>query len=120
MFMHTATKDVTADTDLYSYKPNELQADIRVQCNSAKYPWIIQAHRFRHEQHKPGEVDTAYFSFPPTKGDGHYVVYYHWSGYKDCIDVDVTSETVTNKYGVLTDDELYERIDHCAFEYAQK
>ena len=69
---------------------------------------------------RPGEVDTAYFSFPPSKGDGHYVVYYHWSGYKDCIDVDVTSKKITNKYGVLTEGELYERIDHCAFEYAQR
>ena len=52
MFQHTATKDVSGLTDLYSYKPEQLVDDIRVQCKSSKYPWIIQAHRFRHEMHK--------------------------------------------------------------------
>ena len=36
------------------------------------------------------------------------------------MDVDVTSSKITNIYGIPSSKEIYERIDHCAFEYAKK
>jgi len=123
MFKETAIKSMKGDTDLYRYKADERKDDKRAECKSSKFDWMIQVHRFRHERHMPKELDTAYLSFPPRRGAGHYIVYYHWSGYRDCVDVDVTSQSTVaeaSRYGVMSADaEVFERIDHCAFEYAQ-
>jgi hypothetical protein len=61
----------------------------------------------------------ARFDIPAYNGAGDYVVWYNWSGYRDCIDVNVRGDgnPVVNRYGTIdkTKQPNIVKIDHCQF-----
>merc|ERR1719262_1706954 len=54
--------------------------DMRVKYKSAKYPWIISAHRFLMKYDYPEDSDTSMMEIPAELGPGKYIVAYQWSG----------------------------------------
>ena len=52
---------------------------------------------------------------PARSGPGHYVVHWRWSGYSDCVDVDVLPKKVTHIYGQPTSTFVWNRVDHCQY-----
>jgi len=90
--------------------------DKRVMYQSAKYPWIISAHRFLMKYDYPEDADTTMMEIPKELGAGKYIVAYQWSGYYDIIDVNVLPVPSTDVFGKPgTDPSGYDRTDHCEF-----
>ena len=54
-----------------------------------------------------------------TAGPGHYVAYWRWSGYYDCVDVNVHAAPLDLDAfpigGFDTQQYLWNRVDHCQF-----
>lgn len=107
--------DEATTTDLYQYKQSFMSNDKRVSYLSAKYPWIESAFRYEHLWHLPNDYDAIKLQIPGRSGPGHYIVHWRWSGYYDCIDVDLRSTTVANIYGVKGANYIYNQIDHCQY-----
>jgi hypothetical protein len=113
--------------DQYTYisSPNDRYASYQ----STAYPWIKAVWRYEIQEADPGEWDFAIFfakqgnvNLPP----GDYVMHYLWSGYYDCIDINVIAADVVpgpvpfvygkppNGTGIFAN-----RIDHCMFDEPQ-
>jgi hypothetical protein len=103
----------------YASSPN----DAYVSYRSATYPWIVSLWRFEIQEADPNEWDVAVFDIPSafiTNG-GDFIIHYVWSGYYDCIDINVLPQTtpIPYVYGkpVNGSDSLRaNRIDHCVFD----
>ena len=54
--------------------------DRRVKYKSAKYPWIISAHRFVMKYDYAKDADATLIEIPAEAGAGKYIVAYQWSG----------------------------------------
>ena len=97
--------------------------DARVSYVSAKYPWLEAVHRFAIPEHRPSEMDVARFKLEARNGPGNYIIFYKWSGYSDCVDVNVQPKTVANRYGLITptatasNSSHYIKIEHCEFSF---
>ncbi len=70
-----------------------LANDKRASYVSAKYPWIEMVSLFNNvfKNHNTvvDQADIARFFVPARSGPGSFVVWFQWSGYMDCVDVDV-------------------------------
>lgn len=107
----------------WRYPADATVTDIRTEYTSAKYPWIVQAHRFASTGHWPSQGDVARFKIPLDTPPGEYIMHWYWRGYSDCNDIavlpaDASMGTVvpvggTEMYGELSTDYIYTRIDHC-------
>lgn len=104
-------------TDLYKYTTKYLSGDKRVSYESAKYPWIESAFRYTHLYHLPHDYDVIKLNVPAKSGPGHYIVHWRWSGYYDCVDIDVRQDTVPHIYGIMPEGGgyVFNRIDHCQY-----
>lgn len=71
--------------------------------------------RYEHLYHLPNDFDSISVQIPGWSGDGHYIVHWRWSGYYDCVDVDVRSTDVAEVYGVDSNTFIFNRIDHCQY-----
>jgi len=90
--------------------------DVRVKYNSAKYPWIISAHKFLMKYDYPEDSDTTMMEIPAELGPGKYLVAYQWSGYYDVVDVNVLNVPSTDIFGRASNNPSgYDRNDHCQF-----
>jgi hypothetical protein len=92
--------------------------DRRVQYKSAKYPWIVSAHKFKLHEDKPEEADIVMMEIPEGYPTGQYVVQYSWNGYYDCADVNVISEPSTDLYGAPSATVQFDKLDHCLWNPA--
>jgi hypothetical protein len=63
----------------------------------------------------PEDADTTMLEIPAEYGAGAYVIQYMWSGYYDCIDVNVLATTSTDLFGGPSGVSGYDRVDHCEF-----
>jgi hypothetical protein len=92
-----------AQTGTYKFLPAAVAGDIRVSYVSTVYPWIESVHRFMtgFTDNNPfsGQSSIANFKTEARKGPGDYIMFYMWSGYRDCIDINVQPTTVQNRYG---------------------
>lgn len=109
--------------DLYEYNSGDMTSDTWVSYVSSRYPWIKSVWRYTISQADPGEWDTAQFKIPPeyTLAGGNFVVQYLWSGYYDCVDINVLPQVnpTVYPYGKKingTDGIVVSRIDHCVFD----
>jgi hypothetical protein len=61
----------------------------------------------------------ASFSVPGLKGAGNYIYHFMWGGYRDCVDVNVRTTTVANRYGIYNTSaaNTWVRLDHCEFYF---
>ena len=90
--------------------------DMRVKYKSAKYPWIISAHRFLMKYDYAKDADATLIEIPKEEGAGKYIVAYQWSGYYDIIDVNVMTAPSTDVFGKAGDNPSgFDRTDHCEF-----
>lgn len=89
--------------------------DIRLNYASTEYPWIESAMRVPHLYHMPDDFNIFRTQVAGRSGDGHYILHWRWSGYFDCIDLDLRSSAVTNVYGQDGDGYIFNRIDHCQY-----
>lgn len=115
-------------TAIWAYADSELNAvsqwntgDRRVSYVSALYPWIITAARYYHLHHLPDDFDAFHWWIPNQSNvqDGHIVVHWRWSGYYDCIDVDLRAggTAVTYPDGRLNASaHVWSQVDHCQYE----
>ena len=103
---------------LYQFTETLLNQDQRVSYESTLYPWLESAFRYTQNYHLAEDFDAVQLKLEGRKGDGNYVLHWRWSGYYDCVDIDVRggSIDVVNKYGVTTGDYVYNRVDHCRYE----
>lgn len=99
--------------------------DKRVSYISEKYPWIEAVHAFtnpfkEHDTYN-NQASIARFTIPARKGSGDYIVWFKWSGYTDCVDVNVMSGKVpvVNRYGLAASTTSSEvvKMDHCEYTY---
>ena len=63
----------------------------------------------------PEDADTTLMEIPKEYGSGSYVIQYWWSGYYDCVDVNVLPVPSTDIWGSGGGQAGYNRIDHCQF-----
>lgn len=90
--------------------------DMRVKYKSAKYPWIISAHKFLMKYDYPEDSDTTMIEIPAELGPGKYIVAYQWSGYYDVVDVNVLNVASTDIFGKGSNSPSgFDRNDHCQF-----
>jgi len=90
-------------------------ADRRAQYKNEQYPWLISVHRFTMQYDFPEDADTTMMEIPVDAGPGSYVIQYWWSGYYDCIDVNVLDDPSTDIFGSGGGSTGYDRIDHCEY-----
>lgn len=75
--------------------------DRRVSYASAEYPWIESVYRYYH-LNQAGGFDSVLVDVPGRNGLGHYILYWLWSGYSDCVDIDRRANAVEKPYGDAT------------------
>lgn len=71
------------------YLNESLLRDARFEYASEKYPWILAAARYPHVAKLPTDGDIINMRIPARARPGHYIAYYKWKGYSDCVDVDL-------------------------------
>jgi hypothetical protein len=107
--------------NLYPYvsTPN----DAYVSYSNSRWPWIVSVWRFEIQEADPNEWDVAWFKIPNsvTANGGDFIIHYLWSGYYDCIDINVLQQSnpTTWPYGKPingSDSIRANRIDHCIFD----
>jgi len=78
----------------------------------------VSAGKYKHIGERGGDWDGVAVGLPDDAEPGHYVLWWHWSGYYDCVDFDRFPEKVddANKYGVDKPNYVYNRIDHCQYQ----
>jgi len=108
-------------TGMYVYKDSLLANDLRASYSSAKYPWILGAARLPHLYHLPDDFDAFHWTIPTwaSADVGHVIVHWRWSGYYDCIDVDLRAgpTPVPNPDGIVNaSNHIWSQIDHCQYE----
>ena len=120
----------SVDLILWKYNNNHLKDDRRASYKSDKYPWIISASAFKGVGLElTTQYDTTRLVIPTSAGPGSYVAHYMWSGYSDCVDVDVMPPSVVlppindplgdfYRYGETSTTTTYSRIDHCQYNRA--
>lgn len=100
----------------YGSSPN----DAYVSYFDAKRPWILAVWRYEIQAADPGEADFALFRIPNNQA-GDYILHYLWSGYYDCVDINVLDQSTPTLYpygkpvngsGALKAN----RVDHCVFD----
>lgn len=105
----------------YAYTPEAHLGDRRAQYHSAKYPWILSAHKFRINAHWPEDYDIATFQFPSDVAAGNYIAHFKWGGYRDCTDVSIMNmPSVPNPWGLVQTDGVsgtFIRLDHCEYTF---
>jgi hypothetical protein len=84
------------------------------------YEWVDAYYEFKGTVHHPFHFDVVLVNVPAKKGPGHYIVWYNFGGYYDCIDVDITNDPVDNIVGSNLDADgqqryKWSRMDHCLF-----
>lgn len=102
-----------------------IKLDKRASYASSKYPWIEAVDVFDNplSEHYVynNQASMARFKIPARHGPGDYVVWFYWSGYRDCVDVNVMagSAPVALRYGYNTTGMLSQVIkqDHCEYTY---
>ncbi len=101
---------------LYEYSES-IRADDRYSDHrSAKFPWIDSAGFFPHNMHLPKDFDSVNLKISGHHGPGHYITFWKWRGYYDCIDVDYFDDReVENVYGEGSGEYQYSRLDHCSY-----
>ena len=107
------------------FKPQLAAKDKRVSYASAKYPWIESVDAFDNSltQHAVynDQANIARFVVPARHGPGDYIAWFYWSGYKDCVDINVMAGTtpVALRYGYNTTGQQPTVIkqDHCQYTY---
>ena len=104
---------------LYQYNQSNpdsgIDRDRFVSYKSTDFPWLESVYRYDHLVHHASDYDAIRVSIPARKGPGHYIVHWRWSGYSECVDVDVFPNKVQNVYGVDTGKYVFNRIDHCQY-----
>jgi len=99
--------------------------DKRVSYVSSVYPWIeavsIFENPFKEHATYFNQADIARFTVPARRGAGDYIVWFNWSGYMDCVDVNVVPGTtpVEKRYGqnATAAAPTLVKMDHCEYTY---
>ena len=81
----------TRTNDLYAYAQHRWEADRRVSYESEEYPWIDTVMIYNNVDNQPYENDIVGLTINGTYGSGHYVAWWTWGGYYDCVDVEYVS-----------------------------
>ena len=103
--------------DVYEYNDEKIKHDLSVSYKSEKYPFLEAVHKYSILSHQPHDYDHISLQIPGMHGPGHYIVYYHWRGYTNCVDVNFHEDLIPEEEinGVLMDEPEFEKIDHCQF-----
>jgi len=103
--------------DVYRYNKNYIASDRRASYQSTKsdLAWIDSVFKYKHLNHLARDWDGVMITVGGYKGPGHYIVHWRWSGYYDCMDVDVRQDFVDEIYGTITSGYLWNRVDHCQY-----
>jgi hypothetical protein len=101
----------------YEYNASKIKHDFSVSYRSEKYPWLEAVHKYSILSHQPHDYDRIPLQIPGFSGTGHYVAYFYWRGYANCVDVNLHSDPVPEEdiYGVIMDEPRWGKIDHCQF-----
>jgi len=98
-----------------------LANDRQVWYTNPSYPWIGVS-RYYIAVPTPEQPNVAQFAFPLGTQPGVYVANYLWSGYSDCVDIEIVAGTtpVAHPYGlpVVMDNVTpfkFQKIPHCEF-----
>jgi hypothetical protein len=102
---------------MYEYNDEKIKNDYSVSYKSDKYPFLEAVHKYRVLAHQPNDYDRIPLQIPGLHGPGHYVVYYYWRGYTNCVDVNLHADPVPEEdiYGVPMTEPTFDKIDHCQF-----
>eukprot|EP00041_Stephanoeca_diplocostata_P031091 m.960219 g.960219 ORF g.960219 m.960219 type:complete len:1597 (+) comp23883_c0_seq1:128-4918(+) len=100
---------------LWSFQNSALQEDSRVSYRSETYPWIEGVYKYEHLSERPIDYDAVRVTIPGYAGPGHYIVYWEWNGYFDCIDADLFDSPVEHIDGLISDSHVWNKIDHCQY-----
>jgi hypothetical protein len=108
-------------TNMYNYTDAMLVKDKRASYENPNYKWIISAARLPHLYHLPDDFDALHWVIPTQTNvqNGHIIVHWRWSGYYDCIDVDLRAGTTAVQYpdGLLNRTaHIWSQVDHCQYE----
>lgn len=101
--------------NLWNYKEERLADDVRKTYKSNKYPWLLSLAKVHISESNFGEFDILTMQIPPGSKPGHYIVHWDWSGYNDCVDVELRSKDVVNINGDGTGKYIYQQYDHCQY-----
>lgn len=101
----------------YEYNDEKIKQDESVSYKSEKYPWLEAVHKYPILSHQPHDYDRISLQIPGFNGPGHYVVYFYWRGYANCVDVNLHADPIPEEdiYGVVMDEPEFGKIDHCQF-----
>jgi len=102
---------------VFAKKASGRAQDQRAQYKSEKYPWLISVHKFTMQYDFPDDADTTMIEIPKEFPPGQYVIQYMWSGFFDCIDVNILDEPSTDFFGRGSGagGSSFDRIDHCQY-----
>lgn len=119
----TATGVNTSNCDAAQVKYLEtLTANDAALCyNNPKYPWLLCAHKYGHNDYTPDQ-DAVIVKFPASTRPGRYLIHWIWQGYYDVMDVHVvdSSADVVAPYGRGRPGPApFTPVDHCIFEDAR-
>ena len=110
--------------------------DLRAEYKSDKYPMIVSAGKYEHVGERAGDWDGVAVGLPADAEPGHYVLWWHWSGYYDCVDFDrfpdkiaddlvygkdgfkrnASGQLILNPKGEKIPNVVYNRVDHCQYQ----
>jgi len=108
--------------------------DRRAAYKSELYPWLESVDEFTNpynlDNKSPFDFyshqgDIARFNFPARSGPGNYIAWYFWSGYVDCVDINVlpSSTPVVHRYGrnatTLGAKQYAIKLDHCEIRFVE-
>ncbi len=91
-----------------------------------RYPFLESAHMFFNvlKEHftYSNHADIARFTVPGRLGIGNFILWFYWSGYMDCVDINVQPGTtaIVNRYGLpasATNVPTFVKLDHCEYTY---
>jgi hypothetical protein len=100
---------------LFRFQESSLQEDQRYQYESEEYPWLLMAAYYEVTDVNFGEFDSILMQLPSGTPPGHYMVFWDWEGYNDCMDVELRLEEVEHVNGLGSTDFVYQRIEHCQY-----
>jgi len=108
---------------MFQYQDHRASADTIFEATDGSfvgYEWVEAYYEFFGTGHHPYHADGVMVNVPATKGPGHYIIFYNFGGYYDCIDVNVVSQFVADPSGSAADIPTYKynRVDHCAYTEA--
>ena len=101
----------------YEYNASKIKHDSSVSYRSEKYPWLEAVHKYAILSHQPHDYDRISLQVPGFHGPGHYVAYFYWRGYANCVDINLHPDPVPEEeiYGVIMEEPEWGKIDHCQF-----